>query len=284
MLLPVFLVSQLYASCRANPVFMSDNDTAAKAETKIHSLYAGAGYGRNMIYLESSISSGKPYYSTMLTYGFRSSFYATATASSIEGTSPFIAFSSLSLSYRHTFNSWLDISADLAGYKTSENLQQTLFNDFAFFSFTSGFDWNILYTKLSLAGVHSVNNKGYIQLGNSHYFQTPAFFRGKAFVSFDPEINILFGDIVKIKTTQGIIRYGYSSPFRHFVRFQTYPIESVSSKFGLMDIEFSLPVTFNFININLEAEPGYFLPAYSNPQYPAPKGFTFYLTAIIRIL
>ena len=274
------------AFCQSDRSLLHNNDTVSKTESlpQIHSLYAGAGYGSNMIYLESSISRGRPYYSAMLTYGFRNSFYVTASTSHVDATSPFLAFSSLSLNYRHTFNSWFDISADLAGYKTSDLLQQTLFSDFAFINLTTGFDWKIIYTKLSFGNVFSVNNRGYIQVRNSRYFQTGEFFNGKAFISFDPNVNILFGDVVKIITTSGTTKYGYSPPFRHFKKKLNPPVQSYSSKFGLMDVEFSLPVTFNGNNFSIEAEFAYILPAYSNPEYPAPKGFSFYLTAYFRII
>ncbi len=249
-----------------------------------HSLFAGAGYGSNMIYLESTISGGRPYYSAIVTYGYKNSLYISASASHIERTSPFIAFSSLDINYRHTFNSWFDISADLAGYKTAGMLQHTLFSDFAFANITSGFDWKILYTKLSLGGVFSINTRGYIQLRNSRYFQTPDIFKGKAFISFDPNINMLFGEVVKITTTSGETKVGYSPPFKHGKKQPAIPVETFSSKFGLMDVEFSLPVTLNFKKFSIEGEPEYFLPAYTNKDYPAPKGFSFYLTVYFRIL
>jgi hypothetical protein len=285
-LLSAILVWHDKVFCQTDSVKLGNNDTLLKSETlsQKHTLYCGTGYGSNMIYLESTISRGRPYYSVMLTYGFMNSFYLSVSSSHIERTSPFMAFSSLAVSYRHTFNKWFDISADLAGYKTAKVLEQTLFSDFAFINFTSGFDWKILYTKLSLGAVFSVNNKGYIQLKNSRYFQTHELFNGKAFISFDPDVNLLFGDVVRIKTILGTVRYGYSSPLRYFRRIQHPTIESISSTFGLMNIEFSLPVTLNCRNFSIEGEPGYFLPAYKNKEYPAPSGFSYFMTVYIRII
>lgn len=282
MLLPLIQVKALNRSYLSLQ-YISDTVSKTGTTSKLHSLYAGAGYGSNMIYLESSISKGRPYYSSMITYGFRNSIYLSASTSHIDGISPFVAFSSISLNYRHTFNSWFDISADLAGYKTAATLQQTLFGDFAFVSFTSGFDWKILYTKLSLAGVFSVKNKGYIQIRNSRYFKTSDIFKGKAFISFDPDINLLFGDIVKISTTGGTPKYGYSPPFKHIKKNPVSTVETSSSTFTLMDVEFSVPVALNFDNFSIEGEPGYILPSYTNNEFPAPKGFSFYLTAYFKI-
>jgi hypothetical protein len=89
---------------------------------------------------------------------------------------------------------------------------------------------------------------------------------------------------VKISTNTGISKYGYSPPFRHIKKNPNSTTETVSSSFRLMTVEFSLPVTLNFDNFSIEAEPSYILPAYTNQDYPAPKGFSFYLTAYFKIL
>jgi hypothetical protein len=59
--------------------------------------------------------------------------------------------------------------------------------------------------------------------------------------------------------------------------------ETYSEKFGLMDLQFSLPVTFSYGNFSLEAEASYLLPVYTDPYYPEQKGFTFYLNMFFKI-
>jgi hypothetical protein len=249
----------------------------------IHSLYAGVGSGSNMIYLGSTISHDQPFYATAITYGYKSSFYASASASHINGVNPYIAFYSLSLNYSHVFNSWFDISSSITGYKTPESLQEKLFSDFAFINLTTGFDWKLIYTKLSFGGLISDDKRGYLQVRNSRYFETPEFFKGKGQISFDPNINILFCQLIKIETITGVTKLGSSPPFRHFKKNPISTTESFSYKFGLMDLEFSIPVTFKYNNFSIEAEPSYILPAFSNPEYPAPEGFTFFLNVYFRI-
>jgi hypothetical protein len=194
-----------------------------------------------------------------------------------------VAFYSLSFNYNHTFNSWFDISADISGHKTSESLHEALLSDFAFFNLTTGFDWKLIYTKFSFGALISEENRGYLQIRNSRYFETPEFFKGKGLVSFDPNINILFGKMIKIETTGGVTRFGASPPFRHFKKNPNTTTESYSSIFGLMDLEFSFPVTFSYGNFSIEAEPDYVLPAYTNTDYPAPKGFSFFLNVYLKI-
>ena len=274
-------------------IAFSQTDTIAKPGNRpahqndstfhIHSLFSGIGSGSNMIFLGSTISKDKPFYSAALTYGYRNSLYVSASASHLTGISPYMAFYTLSINYNHAFNSWLDISSSIAGYKTPESLHEKLFSDFAFLNLTAGLDWKLLYTKLSFGGIISDYRRGYIQIRNSRYFETPEFFNGKGQITFDPNVNMLFGDIVKIKTVTGI-KYGSTAPFRHFRRIATSTTDSYSYVFGVMDFEFSLPVTFNYDKFSLEPELNYILPAQSNSDYPAPKGFTFFLNAFFRIL
>jgi hypothetical protein len=249
-----------------------------------HSLYSSIGSGSNMVFLGSTISREKPFYSAVVTYGFKNSLYASVSASHIIGVNPYIAFYSLSVNYSHVFNSWFDISSSIAGYKTPVSLQETLFSDFAFINLTTGFDWKLIYTKLSFGELITDNHHGYIQIRNSRYFETPEFFKGKSKISFDPNINILFGDILKIKTTTGQTRFGSSPPYRHLKKTLGSTVESYSYKFGLMDFEFSLPVTFSFNNFSIEANPSYILPAFSSSYYPAPEGFTIFINAFFKIL
>lgn len=273
-----FSQSDTLAKTTKNPA--PENDSTYK----VHSLYAAIGSGSNMIFLGSTISRDQPFYSTAVTYGYKNSFYASASASHISGVNPYMAYYSLSLNYNHVFNSWFDIASSVSGYKTAESLQEDLFSDFAFINLTTGFDWKLLYTKLSLGELISYDYREYIQVRNSRYFATPEFFNGKGQISFDPNINILFGDIIKIETTTGITRYGSAIPFHHYRNIPNSTIESYSYKFGLMDYEFSLPVTFSYNNFSIEAEPSYILPSYSNSDYPPPEGFTFFLNVYFRIL
>jgi hypothetical protein len=280
MSMPVYLYGQEHTQS-----LQSDETTlTSDSLTDKHTLCTGAGFGTNFIYLGSTISYSRPYYFTSLTYGFRNKLYVSASACHIDRIDPFAAFYSLSASYIHVVNSWFDISAEAAGYKTPESLQETLFNDFAFVNLTTGFDWKLLYTKLSFIALLSQENRGYIQVRNSHYFETPEFFKGKATVSFDPNINVLFGRMVNIETITGIKKTGNAPLFVQLKRNWTTTTETYSYFFGLMQAEFSIPVTFNYRKFSLEAEPLYILPAYSETEFPAPKGFSLNITAYIRIL
>ena len=129
----------------------------------------------------------------------------------------------------------------------------------------------------------SESNGGYIQVRNSRYFQTGMFFKDKAFVSFDPNFSFLFGQLVDVETTTGTSKYGNNPPFGQLRKKPGSSTTEYSYSFGMLDTEFSLPVTLNFANFSLEAEALYILPLYSNPEYTSPSGFTFNITAFIKI-
>ena len=260
-----------------------DTDQGNESPASIHSLYTGVGAGSNMIYLGSSISNDLPFYSASVTYGYRNTLFASASASHLSETNPYLAFYTLALNYSHAFNSWFDISSDIAGYKTAESLKETLFSDFAFVNLTTGFDWKLIYTRLSFGGLISEADGIYLQVSNSRYFETPEFIKGKARISFNPDIDILFGELVMIETATGTRNYGASPPFRHYMKNPNNSTETYSTKFGLMDFEFSLPCIFSYGNFSIEAEPSYILPVHSNPDYPATRGFSLFLNAFLKI-
>ncbi|MGD0583823.1 MAG: hypothetical protein ABR974_12870 [Bacteroidales bacterium] len=273
----------LYGQNDTNNNALADTGSKGSAVFPKNSLFATAGFGSNMIFLGSTISQNRPFYSTGLVYGFRNSIYLSASATHIEGMDPFLAYYSAAADYKHTFNSWFDISAEISGYKPAPSLEQTLFNEFIFANFTAGFDWKILYTRISTGALFSENTTGYIQVSNSRYFQTPEFFKGRSYISFNPEINMLFGDIGTLETTTGERQESYTPPFLNTRKDPPPSNDSYSSRFGPMNFEFSLPVTLNYSKFSLEADPCYILPAFRNSTSQVPQGFTIYITASFRL-
>jgi hypothetical protein len=277
--------SQTAILCQADTLSLHSDTTSIhyKSSDEIHSLYSGIGAGSNMIYLGSSISNNKPFYSAAVTYGYKNSLFASATASHLSGTNPYIAFYNAALIYRHTFNSWFDISSSLAGYKAAESLQDSLFADFADITLTTGFDWRLLYTRITFSGLISEENGFYLQISNSRYFETPVFFNGKALVSFDPDIDMLFGNLVSVENASGNEIHGNAPPFSHARKKPAGSTATYSEKFGLIDLQFSLPVTFSWGKFSIEAEPVYLLPVFSDPAYTEPEGFVLFINVIFKI-
>jgi len=182
---------------------MSQTDsTSTSDDTDRHALYAGAGYGSNMIYLGSTISQNLP-------YGYGALSYVLGGELSLTGSAFFIpafgqsapAFGNVSIYYSHDFTKWLDISTGVSRYIVRPSLTDTLFSNFNYADIKLGFDWKILYTEVSYGGFLIKDPPSYLQVRNSRYFETPSFFRGKANISFYPYANLLFGGLLTSETT-----------------------------------------------------------------------------------
>ncbi|HPF04292.1 MAG TPA: hypothetical protein PLV06_13325 [Bacteroidales bacterium] len=244
----------------------------------VHSLFSGAAVGYNMMYMGSSISGDKPYYSGGLTYGFRNELYFSAYTYHLNTFDPVISFSTFSLVYAHTFNTWFDISLSASRYQVNKDLTDTLFTSFFYGDLTLGFDWRILYTKLSAGALFAESNGFYLQIKNSRYFETPSFLKNNAYFSFDPGVNLLFGTLTE--TSEGmVVRPPYSSGRQGGGSSST----STNTSFSLLEIDFGLPISFNIGKFTIDAEPGYALPVYKDAP-PETKGFVFSLSVFFRIL
>ena len=253
------------------------------SEASKHTLFTSLGYGTNFIYLGSTISGNQPYEYASLIYGFKSELYASASAVHLSSISPFLVFYSGTLNYSHVFNSWFDISASFSRYQVTSSLQDDLFNSFYYSDLTTGFDWQILYTKITGGILFSEEKNGYLQIRNSRYFQSCEFTKNKFYFSFDPYITILLGTITKIETTEGIV-IKVSPPYKKGGKYgQSDPVTKISRSFGFMEADIGLPLSFNAGKFTFEAEPGYILAGINDPEYTGPEGFYFTLSAYFRI-
>jgi hypothetical protein len=252
-----------------------------------HALYTSIGYGNDMLCLGSSVSQSRPYYLGSLTYGFNNEFFASASTYHLAAFNPFLAFHTFSLSYSHVFNSWLDISTSVSRYQVTGELTDSLFNNFFYGDITIGFDWKLIYSKLSVGRIFSETSSNYYQLRNSRYFQTPEFFGDKANISFDPYATLLFGTLTQITTSDGTTT-GISSPFHTSGSGKnssgtTSTTTKTSTIFGLMEVDLGLPISFNADLFTIVAEPGYVIPMYSDTELQSSKGFVVLFSCFFRI-
>lgn len=309
---------------------LSQTDTLSTSEEKDRSaLYAGSGYGSNMIYLGSTISRDLPFGYGALSYTLGGDLSLTGSAfllPALEPTAP--AFGSISIYYSHDFTKWLDISAGASRFMVRSSLADTLFSNFNYADIKLGLDWKILYTEVSFGGFLIKDPPSYLQVRNSRYFETPSFFMGKANISFYPYANLLFGGLITSETvdgtevitaTQTIVTpispagmmgsgIGAGAGAGHgagtgqgagaatgpgtttgagssSTTTTTVPTTNTlySENFDLMEIEVGLPVSFNLKFMSIEADISYIFPAYTDPAYPAPKGFVFMFSAFFKI-
>lgn len=251
---------------------------AGNSELK-HNIYSTAGLGYNMVYMGTSLSQDKPYYSGGLVYGFRNELFATASTFHLNAYDPFLSFSTFSLTYNHTFNTWFDIALSASRYQVNKVLADTLFSSFFYVDAALGFDWKILYTKISAGSILSESSGLYFQLKNSRYFETPSFLNGKAYFSFDPYVNMLFGMLSETKDGTIVV----TPPFRGGKSGSGSSSET-TTKFSLMEIDLGIPISFNIGRFTIDAEPGYIIPLYSDASSSNSNGFLFTMGIYFRIL
>lgn len=261
-----------------------------KDEGSRHSLFTGLGYGSNMVYMGSSISGNQPFSYGSVVYGFDSKLYASVSSIHLSGQDPFLQLYNGSVGFSHVFNSWFDISSSVTGYRVNQAIRDSLLSDFIYGDFTMGIDWRLLYTTLSAGGLIADETSAYFQVKNSRYFKTPGFFREKVFISFDPYVNVLLGNLTKSETTSVITgvtsttssgRWGMGKQQTQSVL--TTDLVTTSKSFALLGIDFGLPVSINTGRFTFDTEVGYFLPTYKDNLYPAPEGLVLTFGATIRI-
>jgi hypothetical protein len=259
--------------------------TVTSDKSSVHSFYAGTGYGSNLLYLGTTMSQDNGFGYASAAYGFMDKLYLTASGYTIGNFTPFTAFYSLGVNFSHAFNSWFDISTTASRYNVAASLRDTLFTNFTYADATLGFDWRILYSKLSVGGLFADGGQFYLQTRHSRYFETPAFAGDKAFFSFDPYLNILFGNMVTVETTGGVTETSALPGYKPWQRNRknTPAGSTYSENFGLMEIDFGLPVAFSYDFMTIEIEPGYVIPLYSETGSSGTRGFLLLTSIFFRI-
>jgi len=272
----------------AHIAVQSSDTTKSESKGSNHSLFAGTGYGSNLVYLGSTISQDNPFGYGTVAYGFRNEIFASISAVHVSGLSPLLAFYIGSLNYSHVFNDWFDISASASRYQVVPSLTDTLFSSFSYGEITLGFDWKLLYSKISGGGLFSEDNQAFFQFRNSRYFQTPEFSNGKANISFDPYVNLLFGTVTEVESdTETAYYYSVSSKYHKLRKngqnHTTTTTYTYTDRFGLLEMDFGLPVSLNTDLMTIEAEPSYVIPFYDDSYYFSTKGFVFQVSIFFRI-
>ncbi len=242
-----------------------------------HSLFSGFGYGSNILLSGVSLSGNQAYLSSDLLYVYKNKWSVSAVFYNLPGITPTFAFYDLSLGFNHSFNSYFDTGLSLSQYFTANKLKDEFFGDFTYLTLSLGLDWRLLYTQAVFSTMLNRESTSYFQVTNSHYFSTPYFFIGKAYFSFEPAFNLLYGN--RYYKHYKYIRDGWADgqPGRELV---TYYLTS----FGLMDLEVSVPVSFNIGNFTFEFEPLYHISIHKDPDFPENDGFLFFLNAFLKII
>ncbi|MBW6479961.1 MAG: hypothetical protein K0B37_11070 [Bacteroidales bacterium] len=255
----------------------------ASATMKKHSVYVGSGYGNDLLYAGTSLTASQPFISADLTYAFLGKFWTSATLYNLPGRQPAIPFYDLSAGFSHVFNDYLDISASVSSYINTGKTDDELYGSFAYLRLSGGFDWVWVYSKLTAGRILEQDSGIYVYLRNSRYFRTGTFGKSDNYFSFDPNVNILFGNLYQV---QPLYRGQNRPDGRNGQRGQGQNQiigEEITNQFTLLQTEISVPVSFYFHNFTFEAEPLYLFPRSLNGESSGAKGFYFFLNAYYRI-
>lgn len=246
---------------------------------KTHQLFAGTGYGSNLIYYGTSVSGNQPYFSGELLYSWKGGIWAGAGFFHLPGEQPFISFLDLSTGYTHIFNKVFDAGASISQFHGSQTLENTLYSDYTYLSGNLGIDWFVLYTSMSPGWLLAEDNSFYFLVKNSHYIRTGNLGNKLSYLSFNPGFSFMFGSYAwmsQVPRTGAGFGPGFGNPIN--------PIQTeIREDFRLLDMQLSIPVAFYSGHFSLEAEPAYFINFIKDENGDTSRRFFFTLGIYYKI-
>jgi len=250
------------------------------SQSKNHSLFMGTGYGSDLLYAGTSLTANQNYFSADFIYTYKGNLWGSMSVYNLPGYSSAIQLIDFSAGFSYVFNKYFDASTSISYYHSNSELKQEYWDDFAFIRLSGGFDWFWIYSKLTLGKILEKESGFYLYFRNSRYFRTPVFGKHNSYFSFDPNVNILFGNYTqltryRIPGTRPGVRPGRPEQIDYYVEAEDI--------FTLLQAEFSLPVTFYFHNLSVEIEPLYLIPANKIPFSNQARGFYFFLNLYYRM-
>ena len=139
-------------------------------------------------------------------------------------------------------------------------------------------DWNILYSTLGGGFIFGNNSDFFLALGNSRYFQIDSLAKRANYLSFEPKMVLVAGTQTFSSTYQetNFYTYDYSTYSGTTTTNQpkgtgslppgtspsgiTSETTSSSKSFNILNIEFAIPVTYNYKKVSFEVNPRYCIP------------------------
>ena len=94
--------------------------------------------------------------------------------------------------------------------------------------------------------------------------------------------------MITAETAGGVTETTVSPGYRPWSKYSQTPSPTpgtvYSKSFGLTEIDFGVPVTFNYGSFTFEVEPGYIIPLYSTEGTSGTSGFLLMTSLFFRIL
>jgi hypothetical protein len=243
-----------------------------------HMLFMGTGFGNDLLFDATSLSSNQPFISADISYVYKGKWSASIAAYNMPQREILIPMVDFSLGFSHVFNDKFDVAVAISSYQTATAVKDELHDSFSFFRIRGGYDWYWLYTRLSAGSIIGPEAGLYLYLRNSRYFRSGDLGKSGNHFSFDPNINMVFGnriEYIELESTP-INRPGRSPGNTNI----TYDQQN---NFSALKMEFSIPTSFYFYDLTLEAEPLYLIPINKKETEGSAGGFYFFLNLYYRI-
>lgn len=250
------------------------------SEKNKHVFYLGSSYGSNLYYLGTSVSDDRGFLSTDLSYGYDSVLWISGSLYNLPGYSSALPFYDLSAGLNLPLGKSFDLGLTLARHQLTSR-PDTLFFNYTYALVSLGLDWKLLYSRLAVGRTFGEYGQTYLNLKNSRYMQSGNFFANNSFFSLEPSVNLYFGSFYRLHSRT--ISSGPGPGVRPGHGTGNWQYNYYTKGFGLLDVEFSIPVAFNAGIFTLEMEPVYLLPVFDDQSIHSAKGFSFFISAYVRL-
>lgn len=217
------------------------------------SFAAAFNYGSNSTYFGRSQAVAFPYAAATLTYTAKSGLYGSVEFYNLLNTPTALDETDLTVGWDHDLGKTLDVSLSYSRFffPTNSELVKSSVNNA--FNAGLGQDWGAFYSRLSatyLFGGTASRGDGFLILENSRSFETKHGFGENDYFAVEPVVSIAAGTQEFAETALTKRNKGKNS---------VSVVRSVR-RFGLVDYEFGLPVSYYVGKLELSAGWRYVVP------------------------
>ncbi|MBU6121099.1 hypothetical protein [Hymenobacter siberiensis] len=217
------------------------------------SLSAALSYGSNSTYFGRSQAVAFPYTAAMLTYSAKNGLYGSVELYNLLNTATALDETDLTVGWDHDLGKTLDVSLSYSRFffPTGSELVKSGVNNA--FDAGLGQDWGAFYSRLSatyLFGKSTAKGDGFLVLENSRSFETKRGFGQHDYFSVEPVVSIAAG-------TQSFTEAALNK--------RNGPASAAAKnrnvrRFGIVDYEFGVPVTYTVGKLAVSAGWRYVVP------------------------
>ena len=225
---------------------------ADTTDTPKRSFAVGLSYGSNSTYFGRSQAEAFPYTAATLTYTAKNGLYGSVELYNLLNTPTALDETDLTVGWDHDLGKTLDVSLSYSRFffPTNSELVKSSVNNA--FDASLGQDWSAFYSRLSatyLYGKNAGKGDAFLILENSRSFETKRGFGQNDYFSVEPVVSLAAGTQSFAEAAVTRRKGGATGTAVRNVR-----------RFGLVDYEFGIPVSYNVGKLALSAGWRYVVP------------------------